>query len=356
MTGRLLLAAGGTGGHIWPAISFGRWIGINKPDISVSYICGNRPLELEIYASAGIEPRQLKIEGSPLAGRGLEKFRRMWGQFPAFVDSAALLRSEDPDFVLLFGGYVSFPVLLASWILRKPAAVHEQNAYAGRVTRMASRMGAEVFSGWRECIPIQASRYTRIGVPVREFSMMSPERAWTELGIPGKFPEGPKLLVFSGSLGSSSMKDLVMKISSMAEFSGWTFILPALSQNVEKAGENVFILPKIWKTELLYSLADLAVVRGGGSTLTEVSVLGIPSLVIPWEGAADNHQYHNAVSFLSENMGILWDGKGESEAFAKNIMRLYDILLDNKNKRTEDINNCAGRICEDLWLAISSNF
>ena len=356
MTGKLILAAGGTGGHIWPAISFGRWIGRNKPDVSVSYICGRRPLELEIYASAGIEPYRLNIDGSPLSGEGLDRLKRTWGQFTALRESAAFIRSESPDFVLLFGGYVTFPVLLASRMLRIPSAVHEQNAYAGKVTRIASRMGVEIFSGWRECLPLPASKYTRIGVPVREFDLLPREQAWSELGLPGELPDGPKVLVFSGSLGSATIKDLVLEAASKEEFSSWTFIIPAVSEETEKAKDNVFLLPKVWKTELLYSLADIAVVRGGGSTLTEVSVLGIPSLVIPWEGAADDHQYHNAVSFSSENRGVIWNGRGAGEAFAKNIMRLYHILLEEKDNRKEERHNGAGRICGDLWLAVSSYF
>lgn len=356
MTNRLLLVAGGTGGHIWPAISFGQWIGRNKPGSYVSYICGRRSLELEIYRSAGIEPNQLQIEGSPLSGAGLEKFKRTYVQFPAVRRSVSLIRAEEPDCVLLFGGYISFPVLLACKILRKPVAVHEQNAYAGKVTRLAAKMGTEIYSGWRECLPLPSSKFTRIGVPVREFVKVPPKDAWNELGLPGELPEGPKLLVFSGSLGSAHIKDLIMDLSSEKKFSGWTFIIPAVSEKTEKVNDNVYILPKVWKTELLYSLADVAVVRGGGSTLTEVSVLGIPSMVIPWEGAADNHQYYNAVSFSSENRAILWDCKGSREDFAKSLLRLYDIHLDKNNIERGKQYNSAGRICEDLWLALSSYF
>lgn len=356
MSGRLILAAGGTGGHIWPAISFGRWIAENKPDVSVSYICGSRPLELEIYAAAGIEPHCLNIDGSPFSGSGIERLKRAWGQVAALRESASFIRSESPDFVLLFGGYVTFPVLLASRMLKAPSAIHEQNAYAGKVTRIASLMGVEIYSGWRECLPLPASKYTRIGVPVREFDLLPREKAWSELGLPGELPDGPKVLVFSGSLGSASIKDLVLMTASKEEFSSWTFIIPAVSEETERVRENVFLLPKVWKTELLYSLADIAVVRGGGSTLTEVSVLDIPSLVIPWEGAADDHQYHNAVLFSSENRGVIWDGRGDGEAFAKNIMRLYDIHLDGKDNGKEKRHNSSGQICGDLWLAVSSYF
>lgn len=354
MTTRLLLVAGGTGGHIWPAISFGQWIGKNKPDVSVSYICGKRPLELEIYSSAAIEPYKLQIDGSPFSGQGLDKIKRTYSQLSAIKKSVDFLRFSAPDCVLLFGGYVSFPMLMACKILRIPFAVHEQNAYAGKVSRIASKMGAEIFSGWRECLPLPFSKYTRIGVPVREFPQVPPKDAWNELGLQGELPNGPRLLVFSGSLGSTSIKDLVMDISSEEDFADWTLILPAVSEIAEKVKENVFLLPRVWKTELLYSLADMATVRGGGSTLTEISVLGIPSLVIPWEGAADNHQYHNAVSFSSENRAILWDGRGTGKDFAKSLIRLYDIHLDKNNIERGKQYNSAGQICQDLWLALSS--
>ncbi|MDD4160193.1 MAG: UDP-N-acetylglucosamine--N-acetylmuramyl-(pentapeptide) pyrophosphoryl-undecaprenol N-acetylglucosamine transferase [Synergistaceae bacterium] len=356
MTRRLVLVAGGTGGHILPAVSFGQWIEKNRPDVSVLYICGSRSLELEIYRSACIEPHQLPIEGSPFSGHGLDKLKRTCGQVTAVKKSVDFIREMKPECVLLFGGYISFPVLLACKILRMPVAVHEQNAYAGKVTRIASKMGAEIFSGWRECLPLPSSKFTRIGVPVRDFELLPPTDAWNGLGLPGEFREGPKLLVFSGSLGSRDIKDAVMEISCGKEFREWTFILPAVAEKTEKVNDNVFLLPKVWKTELLYSLADIAVVRAGGSTLTEVSVLGIPSLVIPWEGAADNHQYHNAVSFASENRSILWEGNLAAEDFAKSLIRLYDIQLDEKNRKKGKQYNKTGRMCEDLWLALSSYF
>lgn len=356
MTSRLLLVAGGTGGHIWPAISFGKWVEKNKPATSVSYLCGSRPLELEIYLAAGIEPCILDVEGSPLSGRGFEKVRRTLDQISALRGAVNVLSSIRPDCTLLFGGYVSLPVLLACKMLRKPAAMHEQNAYAGKVTRLAARMGIEIFTGWRECIPLPSSKYTRIGVPVRDLVRIPQEEAWQRLGLPGNLPSGPKLLVFSGSLGSSSIKDLVTEVSVYNEFSGWTFIVPAVSEKIEKSGENVYLLPKVWDAGLLYSLADMTVVRGGGSTLTELSVLGIPSLVIPWREASDDHQYHNAVSFSSENRALIWDGNSTVQDFAKSLNRLYDILSDENKKEREKQYNNAGRISEDLWLALSSYF
>ena len=119
MSGRLILAAGGTGGHIWPAISFGRWIAENKPDVSVSYICGSRPLELEIYAAAGIEPHCLNIDGSPFSGSGIEA-KRAWARFALesrhSSDRIAGLRAS-------FRRVCDLSVLLASRMLKAPSAI-----------------------------------------------------------------------------------------------------------------------------------------------------------------------------------------------------------------------------------------
>lgn len=355
MSAKLLLAAGGTGGHIWPAISFGKWIEKNKPESHVSYVCGDRPLETEIYGASGIEPHRLKVGGSPFSGGALARITRGYGQAAAIFSAIGLLKSDRPDIVLLFGGYVSFPFLMAAKILKIPVIAHEQNAYAGRVTRLASKIGVEVLSGWAECAPLPASKFTRIGVPVREFKRMPRDAAWKALELTGSVPAGPILLVFSGSLGSGLIRDMVTEISGDEDFTGWTFIVPAVSEKLEIVNKNVFFMAKIWDTSPLYSLADMAAVRGGGSTLTEVAMLGIPALVIPWSGASDNHQYHNAVSFSSENRAMIWDGSEGRKGFAKNLLRLYDILSDKNEKQREASHTGAGRICEDLWLAISSH-
>ncbi len=357
MQGKILLVAGGTGGHIWPAISFGRWINKNKPEVSVDYICGMRPLEIEIYDSADIKPHRLRLEGSPLSGRGIiNKITRSIEQFSAFSEARGFIKNFAPDCCVLFGGYISFPVLLACKLLKVPVIMHEQNAYAGKVTRFASKMGVEIFSGWSECLPLSSDKYTQIGVPVREFEKIDPLKAWQELGLSENMPDGPKVVVFSGSLGSQSIKDVICNVAGMEEFKNWTFILPAVADKVEKIGENIYVLPKIWNASLLFSIADFAVVRAGGSTLTEVGTLGIPSIVIPWRNAADDHQYYNAVTFLAENEGFLWDGSSNFNVFAKKLTKLYEISKDHRQIIASKLYNSAGRICENFWFALSSYF
>lgn len=278
---RILLVAGGTGGHIWPAVSFGRWLEANVPEVRVDYVCGNRELEKNIYSAAECEPFVLPLSGSPLSGNLMEKLRRTKAVFQAFKEAKGIIKRTSPNFVLLFGGYVSFPVLMAARFAGVPVAVHEQNAYAGKVTRFAASKKVPVFSGWEDCMPLSYTKFRRTGVPVRKFHLPKQPEAWARLGFDEPMPYGTKVVVFTGSLGSSPVKDLICEISQKEPFKNWSFILPAVSETREKPFDNVYLTPKIWSTEILYSLSDMAIVRAGGSSLTEVGTLGIAACVIP---------------------------------------------------------------------------
>ena len=110
----------------------------------------------------------------------------------------------------------------------------------------------------------------------------------------------------TGSLGSRAVKDELCGAAGEEPFKGWTFVFAAVADKVERPSENVWLLPKVWDAAQLYGLADMLVLRAGGSTLTEAAVLGLPALVVPWMQAADNHQFHNALAFAGENEGMIW--------------------------------------------------
>lgn len=347
----LLLAAGGTGGHIWPAISFGRWIKSHHPECRVRYVCGSRPLEREIYSAAGEEPLVLPIDGSPLSGRSIgQRLGRLCSLYSSYSFARDAFARFKPEAALLFGGYLSFPMMLACKRAGVRCAIHEQNARAGKVTRVAAKLGVDIYCGWGECPPLSEARVLRTGVPVRQFARTQQASAWKALEIAEAMPSGPKVVVFTGSLGSQSIKDKICETARNAAFSDWSFILPAVSDSVRKAERNVWLLPKVWDASPLYSAADMLVLRGGGSTLTEAGVLGIPALVIPWRGAADNHQYHNALAFVSENIGVLFNEEEDASALASALKELNKIR-ENKNgggclKGQEKV------ICENLWSAL----
>ncbi|WP_281681160.1 UDP-N-acetylglucosamine--N-acetylmuramyl-(pentapeptide) pyrophosphoryl-undecaprenol N-acetylglucosamine transferase [Synergistes jonesii] len=347
---RLLLAAGGTGGHIWPAIAFGAWIKRHHPECELSYVCGARPMELEMYSSAGISPLVLPVDGSPLSGRLAVKCGRAKQIFSAYKSAREEISRFRPDAALLFGGYLSFPLIAACKRSRVRCAMHEQNVRAGKVTRLAAKLGMEIYSGWRDCLPLSQKKYLYTGVPVRNFTRLSQRDAWQILGFQEEFPGGTIATVLTGSLGSGAIRDRITELASKKNFSGWTFVVPAVAEEARRVRENVWLLPKMWDPSALFAAADVLIVRAGGSTLTEAAVSGIPSLVIPWKGAADNHQYQNALSFVSESEGLIWSAEDGDDELESSLLRLGEICAAKKRG-----DGARGRtICENLWSALWS--
>lgn len=354
---RVLLVAGGTGGHIMPAISFGRWAAENR-GAEVGYVCGMRPLEREIYSSAGISPRIIALSGSPLAGGISLKARmeRSFSSVKALGEARKILREFRPDHCVLFGGYVSLPFLLMCKTMQIPVAVHEQNACAGKITKLAAMEGTPVLTGWETCFPLKRSKFTRVGVPVRKFRKLERGEAIRQLGLPDAGADLFTVVVFSGSLGSVPIKEKILKISENAEFSDFLFLIPSVASEIEKVSERVWVLPKIWDPSPLFAAADCVVTRAGGSILTELAVLGIPALVVPWREAAGDHQYYNAAAFISENTGIIINLENNTVSFAAQILELRNLAGVYKQNKAAEPYNKADKICERLWEALAFRF
>lgn len=338
---KVLLVAGGTGGHIFPALAFGRWLSARNRVEHVTYLSGSRPLELEIYRSQGIDPFPLSLRGSPLGSRSaVEIFRRCAGLVRAFFQAAALLRRRRPDICFLFGGYVSLMPLLLCRFLGIPVIVHEQNACAGKVTRLASRMGCRVASGWDECKGISGS-FTYVGIPVRPLLKVPRPEALAALGLDLNFEDADDALVVGvvgGSLSSASLTALIGKLSgrSAAKTDGRiVFVVLGDGTDMRNAREVRFV-GRRWNMAPFYSLCDAVICRAGASTLAELAAYGIPALAIPWGGASDGHQEMNARRFAALTGNPLWvedektkhEQDGLEDAFAKLSARCASVRTE----------------------------
>ena len=300
-----LIVAGGTGGHIFPALVFGRWLEAHC-GAAVSYLSGSRPLEAEIYAAAGVTPFRLSLEGSPLGVRSpLKVLRRSLALVSAFGEVSRRLAEVRPTTAFLFGGYVSFAPLLLCRLRGIPVVFHEQNAVAGRVTRLASRLGAVIASGWEECLGLHGP-HVLTGVPVRTPHRLPRAEAERRLGLSLK--EGSRVVgVISGSLGSAA---LVREALRAADALGGRaepveFVLLGDAPG-EADREGIHFVGRRWDVDPLYSLCDALICRAGASTLAEALRWGIPAAAVPWMQAADGHQVRNALSFAEAGGGVLW--------------------------------------------------
>ncbi|MBQ9582291.1 MAG: UDP-N-acetylglucosamine--N-acetylmuramyl-(pentapeptide) pyrophosphoryl-undecaprenol N-acetylglucosamine transferase [Synergistaceae bacterium] len=305
---RVLIVSGGTGGHIFPAAVFGKWLEDNQ-HCEVYYMCGSRELELEIYKSLNITPYKLSLSGSPLGSRSVFKILKRLGEMlKAFMQVLSFIKQIKPDRIFLFGGYISFMPLLIAKLKHIKLAVHEQNSIAGRVTRIAAKFGVKIAAGWQECLGVKQDKFVTSGIPVREPVRYSREDAILKLNIKPEFAS--KLLhakiigVAGGSLGS---KALINKIYQAAgKLNNYYFLMLGDRPDGFTELDNIYFTGRQWDMNPFYSLCDALICRAGGSTLAEALRWEIPAVSVPWLASAENHQVKNAQCFRELGGGLVY--------------------------------------------------
>ncbi len=294
MARKILLAAGGTGGHIMPSIAFGQWLQVHGE--SVVWLTGNRPLESEIFSAHGIIPQKLSLEGSPLGVSGARSLKR-WKSLPcSFFEAKAILKKESIDYCVLFGGYLSLPVLLAARMMKIPVLMHEQNTVAGKVTQFAAKMGIPVACAWSKCQGLENAKLFFTGMPLRPIKMIQKKEAQgILLRVPLKDDE-KLIIILGGSLGSSGMKNLLQISQDMIKLLGYKILCMGI-KNEDRPFADALTHEACWDMGLVYSAADAVICRAGASTLAEIGALGVPAIIVPWMKSAGQHQLSNAENF-----------------------------------------------------------
>lgn len=351
MISRILFVAGGTGGHIIPAVSLGQWISEKEQGADIRFICGNRDVEKDIYSSLGIEPIVLQIEGSPFGKRDLASFlRRSRDMVPAFVRVCSFFKKWKPDLCVLFGGYISFVPMMISQMFKVPVIFHEQNSFAGKITRHGSKKGKPVISGWKECHPLEKGKFRHLGIPVRKLKRLQDHEAWNILHIGSPYPEGPIIVVIGGSLGSQDLFGHIRYLAERDNFSSWTFlVLAEEDDSLYPLPGNVRFIGKRWDMAPIYTLAHGAITRAGASTLAELGVYDVPSVIVPWMGSSESHQLLNAEAFLNDFEGEIWiEGINSLDSLEEKLRNLM-LRKGSSIDTYELIDQRQDLICRGIW-------
>lgn len=306
---KVVIAAGGTGGHLYPGIAIAREV-LARTGNEAVFVGTGQGIEARVLPKEGLPVRF--ITAGKLKGMGMGLRMRTVLTLPrSVVQSAGILRQERPDVVIGVGGYASGPVALAAWLLRIPLVIVEPNSYAGLANRAAGRLAAKIFV----CFPgrdaqgfFPAKKKVLTGPLVRKgITAGSRDQALAAFGLePHRFT----LFVMGGSGGAHAinmaMKDAAPELRSAAD-------LQVLHQTGGKdaeevkagyraAGVKAAVLPYIHDMAGAYAAADLVVSRSGATTVAELAVCGKRAVLVPYPFAADNHQEHNARS-LAERGG-----------------------------------------------------
>ena len=298
---RILIVGGGTGGHLFPAIAMAEAFMNRDRENQVEFIVTQRPLDSKVLGERGFSFRPLKVEG--IKDKGLAGKIRSMIQLPkAFRSSLKIIEEIRPEVILGVGGYVTGPMVLAGWWKHIPCAVQEQNSIPGITNRLLGRVVNRVFlafEGSEIYFPKKKCRIT--GNPIRkEFQEVSDRQVSLE---------GPlTLLILGGSQGAHSINQAV--VDALDELGSWKDDLYFIHQTGEKDEKGValayqekgfqhqvmaFISDMVWA----YQRSDMIIGRAGAMTLSEITALGKPSLLIPFPFAANNHQEHNARSLVN---------------------------------------------------------
>lgn len=307
------LAAGGTGGHIYPALEVGRALREAAPRLSVRYFCGARPGELAIYHDQGLDPVVL-----PMTGRrpGLPNQLRFARElFAAWRQCRALARRHRPRVAVGFGGYPSAPALWAARSAGAATMIQEQNAFPGLANRLLARRAARIFAGLPVEHPALITDKTQVtGNPVRRELLEPPDRdeARRDFGIP---PEARVALCFGGSLGAVGLNRLILKVLESESARRWQWLwstgpdhYESVKRQLEKAqggADGVHLQPYLSEMNRAYAAADLVICRAGALTLAEIAALGKPSILVPLPTSASDHQRANARRFEAEGAAVL---------------------------------------------------
>jgi len=319
---RLLVAGGGTGGHLFPGLALGEEVKTRHPRNDVLFVGSARGIEAREVPKAGY-PLEL-IDVGPLKRMGMQGFFKGLVRIPrALWQSVRILRRFDPDVVVGVGGYSSGPVLLAAWILRKPTAIQEQNALPGFTNRTLGRFVDAIFIAFPQAEASFPSRKTHLlGNPIR--------RAFLDNYLHTK-PAGDRLgiLVTGGSQGAhalnlrvaEAMEILAPRIGNRVQVLHQTGAKdqPEIAARYEKlkaTGLQAEAVAFIDDMARAYAGADLLVCRAGATTIAELTVCKKAAILVPFPFAADDHQTVNALSLVEAGAALLMP---ESELTAEKL-------------------------------------
>ena len=297
----LMIMAGGTGGHIFPALSVAEYI--RAQGWNVVWLGSQAGMEARIVAPKGYTMAWIRFSG--VRRRGVVPLALLpVNLLIAFWQSARAIFAHRPDVVLGMGGYIAFPGGMMASLLNRPLVLHEQNSIAGLANRVLSQVADKVLVAF----PGALAKGEWTGNPVRAdiASIAPPEARFT--GRAGPL----RLLVLGGSQGASALNEVVPQaIALMPEASrprvthqAGTAHIETVRANYGRVGVRADILTFIDDMAARYAEADLLVCRAGASTIAELATAGVASVLVPFPYAVDDHQTTNA-RFLAERGGAM---------------------------------------------------
>lgn len=301
---RVLIMAGGTGGHIFPGLAVANYL--REKNIEVEWLGTSHGLESQLVKEAGFPLHLIEISG--IRGKGIKTLINAPFRISAAVlQSMKLIKHLNPDVVLGMGGFVSGPGGIASWMASRPLIIHEQNAKAGITNKILATVATRILEGFPSTFT-PGKKVISIGNPVRSQieNLPPPQNRFAERA------SQLHLLILGGSLGAKAINEVVpyamasMKPTERPQIIHQTGTkhFEEVKKVYESLGVEVNLKPFIQNMAEAYSWADVVLCRSGALTIAELCAVGLGAILIPFPHAVDDHQTANA-NFMVNNKAAL---------------------------------------------------
>jgi UDP-N-acetylglucosamine--N-acetylmuramyl-(pentapeptide) pyrophosphoryl-undecaprenol N-acetylglucosamine transferase len=361
---KFIISGGGTGGHIFPAISIANALKKKRPDAKFLFVGAEGRMEMEKVPNAGYE-----IVGLPVSGfnRGslLKNFKVLFRLFKSLRMAKKVVRDFAPDIAVGVGGYASGPTLFMAHRSGIPTVLQEQNSYAGVTNKLLAKKAAKIcvaYEGMERFFP--QDKIILTGNPVRQDFLEVAPKAQEAYDFFHFSPAKKTLLIIGGSLGARTINQSVIAgLSKLKEAgiqvlwqTGKLYYEGALKAYEPFKTDDIVVTDFVKRMDYAYSIADLVVSRAGASSISELCLLGKPSILVPSPNVAEDHQTKNAQALASRKAAVMVADKDANSVLLDEAIRMIadEPLLNELGENAKQMAqlDSADRIADEILKLI----
>lgn len=347
---RFLISGGGTGGHIFPAVSIANALRQRQPDCEILFVGANGRMEMERVPEAGYNIVGLDIQGLERR-KVLRNIRIIYNFLRSRRKARQIVRSFRPDVAIGVGGYVSAAAMSAAAALGVPVVLQEQNSFAGVTNRFLAKKASKIcvaYDGMERFF--DKGKIVKTGNPVRQ-NIIAPDIDRQAAYDYFRLERDKKtILVVGGSLGAKTINDSIarhidklLQTDCQIVWQTGKNYFAAIKAKISEQGikfttdsanplytKRMFVSDFISQMDYAYNVADLVISRAGASSVSELCLLGKPAILVPSPNVAENHQYHNAMALVAKNAALLVE---DAEAVDNLLPQALQIVADDSRLR-----------------------
>jgi UDP-N-acetylglucosamine--N-acetylmuramyl-(pentapeptide) pyrophosphoryl-undecaprenol N-acetylglucosamine transferase len=363
---KFIISGGGTGGHIFPAVSIANALKKNLPDAEILFVGALGRMEMERVPAAGYE-----IEGLPVSGfdrkNMLRNFKVLINLINSLIKARRIIRRFQPDMAIGVGGYASAPTLRAASAFGIPTLIQEQNSYAGVTNKLLAKKASKIcvaYEGMERFFP--QDKIILTGNPVRQDLFQIEPKAKEAYDFFGFDPSKKTILVVGGSLGARTInQSIIAELPKLATAdvqviwqTGKIYIDDARLAAKDYVSKSFLVTDFVSRMDYAYAIADLVVSRAGASSISELCLLAKPVILVPSPNVAEDHQTQNALALVKKDAAVMIK---DVDARQQLVDKTLELITDDARLKVMSANilqlaqkDSAQRIADEIIRIVSS--